>query len=72
MLPVLSRNIKQLLIYSSDFVLFLHSNAKQMPASVSDALKEVFQQEGGMSAEEAEQMFAVLERTGRLQMETWS
>lgn len=52
--------------------LFLCSNAKEMPASVSDALKEVLQQEGGLSAEEAQQMFAVMESTGRLQSETWS
>lgn len=52
--------------------LFLCSSAKQMPASVGDALKEVFQQEGGLSAEEAEQMFMAMEKTGRLQSETWS
>lgn len=50
----------------------LCSNAKQMPASVCDALKGVFQQEGGVSAEEAEQMLTAMERTGRLQSETWS
>ncbi|XP_018523345.1 NADPH-dependent diflavin oxidoreductase 1 [Lates calcarifer] len=60
------------LIANKSACFYIAGNAKQMPASVSDALKEVFQQEGGMSAEEAEQMFAVLERTGRLQMETWS
>lgn len=43
-----------------------------MPASVRDALKEVFQQEGGMSAVEAEHMLEAMERTGRLQSETWS
>lgn len=50
----------------------LCSNAKQMPASVCDALKGVFQQEGGVSAEEAEQMLTAMERTGQLQSETWS
>ncbi|XP_026195989.1 NADPH-dependent diflavin oxidoreductase 1 isoform X2 [Anabas testudineus] len=51
---------------------FYIAGAKQMPASVGDALKEVFQQEGGLSAEEAEQMFMAMEKTGRLQSETWS
>ncbi|KAK2818792.1 hypothetical protein Q5P01_024353 [Channa striata] len=51
---------------------YIAGNAKQMPASVGDALKEVFQQEGGLTAEEAEQVFAAMEKTGRLQTETWS
>ncbi|XP_040012443.1 NADPH-dependent diflavin oxidoreductase 1 [Xiphias gladius] len=60
------------LIANKSACFYIAGNAKQMPASVSDALKEVFQQEGGMSAEEAEEMFAAMERTGRLQSETWS
>ncbi|MEQ2167034.1 hypothetical protein GOODEAATRI_000087, partial [Goodea atripinnis] len=51
---------------------YIAGNAKQMPAAVCDALKEVLQQEGGVSAEEAEQMLAAMEKTGRLQSETWS
>lgn len=43
-----------------------------MPASVCDALKEVFQQEGGMSPNDAEQMLAAMERSGQFQSETWS
>lgn len=43
-----------------------------MPASVRDALKEAFQQAGGVSAEEAEQMLATMEKTGRFQSDTWS
>lgn len=43
-----------------------------MPASVRDALKEVFQQEGGLSSDNANQMLAVMENSGRLQCETWS
>lgn len=52
--------------------LFLCSNAKQMPAGVRDALKEVFQQKGALSSEEAEQMLTFMETSGRLQCETWS
>lgn len=43
-----------------------------MPASVRDALKEAFQQAGGVSAEEAELMLATIEKTGRFQSDTWS
>lgn len=43
-----------------------------MPASVRDALKEVFKQEGGLSSDDANQMLAVMETSGRLQCETWS
>uniref|UniRef100_A0A7N8WZT8 NADPH-dependent diflavin oxidoreductase 1 n=1 Tax=Mastacembelus armatus TaxID=205130 RepID=A0A7N8WZT8_9TELE len=60
------------LIANKSACFYIAGNAKQMPASVSDALKEVFQQEGGMSAEEAEQMLVTMERTSRLQCETWS
>lgn len=55
---------------SVDF--FSCSNAKQMPASVRDALKEVFQQEGSISPGDAEQMLEAMERSGRMQSETWS
>ncbi|XP_045923314.1 NADPH-dependent diflavin oxidoreductase 1 isoform X1 [Micropterus dolomieu] len=60
------------LIANKSAYFYIAGNAKQMPASVCDALKEVFQQEGGMSAEDAEQVLAALERSGRLQSETWS
>lgn len=52
--------------------LVLFRNAKQMPAAVCDALQFAFQQEGGVSAQEAEQMLVAMEKTGRLQSETWS
>lgn len=51
---------------------YIAGNSKEMPASVRDALKEVFQQEGGLSAEQAHEMLAAMERTARLQSETWS
>ncbi|KAM6975505.1 NADPH-dependent diflavin oxidoreductase 1 [Tautogolabrus adspersus] len=51
---------------------YIAGNAKDMPSSVCDALKEVFQQEGGVSSEDAEQMLEVMEKTGRFQSETWS
>ncbi|XP_029300133.1 NADPH-dependent diflavin oxidoreductase 1 [Cottoperca gobio] len=51
---------------------YIAGNAKEMPTSVCDALKEVFQKEGSMSAKDAEQMLATMERTGRFQSETWS
>lgn len=57
--------------YSVD-LFFLCSNAQQMPANVRDALKDAFQQEGGVSPEDGEQMLVALERSGRLQSETWS
>ncbi|XP_043951966.1 NADPH-dependent diflavin oxidoreductase 1 isoform X1 [Gambusia affinis] len=51
---------------------YIAGNAKQMPAAVCDALQFAFQQEGGVSAQEAEQMLVAMEKTGRLQSETWS
>ncbi|XP_075935768.1 NADPH-dependent diflavin oxidoreductase 1 isoform X1 [Anarhichas minor] len=51
---------------------YIAGNAKQMPTSVCDALKEMFQQEGGVSSEDASQMLATMERTGQFQSETWS
>uniref|UniRef100_A0A665U1H1 NADPH-dependent diflavin oxidoreductase 1 n=1 Tax=Echeneis naucrates TaxID=173247 RepID=A0A665U1H1_ECHNA len=60
------------LIANKNACFYIAGNAKQMPANVSDALKQAFQQEGGLSAEEAERMFEAMDRTGRLQSETWS
>ncbi|KAM4720085.1 NADPH-dependent diflavin oxidoreductase 1 isoform 2-T2 [Anableps anableps] len=60
------------LITNKNGCFYIAGNAKQMPAAVCDALKEAFQQEGGASAEEAEQMLAAMEKSGRLQSETWS
>ena len=63
-----------MVIYNSGFCLlsFTSSNAKEMPASVCDALKETFQSEGGLSVEESDQMLVAMERAGRFQSETWS
>ncbi|KAI3361997.1 hypothetical protein L3Q82_012200, partial [Scortum barcoo] len=60
------------LIANKSACFYIAGNAKQMPTSVCDALKEVFQQEGGVSAEDAEQMLAAMERSGQFQSETWS
>ncbi|XP_056288353.1 NADPH-dependent diflavin oxidoreductase 1 isoform X3 [Pseudoliparis swirei] len=51
---------------------YIAGNAKQMPSSVCDSLKEVFQEEGGLSSDEASEMLEAMERSGRLQSETWS
>lgn len=48
------------------------SNAKQMPASVCDALMEAFQTEGGLSASEAQEMLDAMEKSSRFQSETWA
>lgn len=51
---------------------YLAGNAKQMPAAVAEALRAVCQEEGGLSAPEAEAYLTALERAQRFQMETWS
>lgn len=43
-----------------------------MPEEVAEALKFVFQSEGGLSAPEAEEYLARLAQTHRFQAETWS
>lgn len=60
------------LIANQNACFYIAGNAKEMPASVRGALQEVFQQEGALSAEDAEQMLLAMERSGRLQSETWS
>ncbi|KAM4532222.1 NADPH-dependent diflavin oxidoreductase 1 [Fundulus diaphanus] len=60
------------LIANQNACFYIAGNAKLMPGAVCDALKEALQQEGGVSAEEAERMLAAMEKTGRLQTETWS
>lgn len=51
---------------------YIAGNAKEMPSSVREALKGVFQQQGAVSAEDAETMVQAMEQSGRLQSETWS
>ncbi|XP_029921186.1 NADPH-dependent diflavin oxidoreductase 1 [Myripristis murdjan] len=60
------------LIANKGAYFYIAGNAKQMPASVCDALKAAFQQEGGLSVQEADQMLDAMEKTGRFQSETWS
>ncbi|XP_046901451.1 NADPH-dependent diflavin oxidoreductase 1 isoform X1 [Hypomesus transpacificus] len=60
------------LIANRNAYFYIAGNAKQMPSSVCDALKMVFQSEGGVSSEEAEEMLVAMEKAGRLQRETWS
>ncbi|XP_020781782.1 NADPH-dependent diflavin oxidoreductase 1 [Boleophthalmus pectinirostris] len=60
------------LIASKNACFYIAGNAKEMPSSVRDALKGVFQQQGAVSAEAAEQMVVAMEQSGRLQSETWS
>ncbi|XP_066466654.1 NADPH-dependent diflavin oxidoreductase 1 isoform X1 [Tiliqua scincoides] len=52
--------------------IYLAGNAKQMPEAVGEALRSVFQTAGGLSAPEAEEHLAGLERAHRFQAETWS
>ncbi|XP_054030534.1 NADPH-dependent diflavin oxidoreductase 1 [Dryobates pubescens] len=52
--------------------LYLAGNAKQMPGAVAEALQWVLQVEGGLSASQAEEYLAALERSQRFQSETWS
>ncbi|XP_076867747.1 NADPH-dependent diflavin oxidoreductase 1 [Brachyhypopomus gauderio] len=51
---------------------YIAGNAKQMPAAVCDALKEVFQQGGGVTESQAQEMLNGMEKAGRFQSETWS
>uniref|UniRef100_A0A8C3ALA1 NADPH-dependent diflavin oxidoreductase 1 n=1 Tax=Cyclopterus lumpus TaxID=8103 RepID=A0A8C3ALA1_CYCLU len=60
------------LIANRSACIYIAGNAKQMPTSVCNALKELFQQEGGMSSADASQMLTNMERTGQFQSETWS
>ncbi|CAL8276339.1 unnamed protein product [Merluccius merluccius] len=60
------------LIANRNAYFYIAGNAKQMPTSVCDALKETFELEGGLSLEESDQMLVAMERVGRFQSETWS
>lgn len=50
----------------------LSSNAKYMPADVSEALTSIFREEGGLSGPEAAAYLAGLQRALRFQTETWA
>jgi sulfite reductase alpha subunit-like flavoprotein len=42
-----------------------------MPQAVRNALAEIFQTQGSMTPEDAEQYLQKLEKTGRYKQETW-
>lgn len=48
------------------------SNAKYMPADVTEALMSIFQEEGGLSQPNAATYLARLQRTLHFQTETWA
>uniref|UniRef100_A0A3B4CYH7 NADPH-dependent diflavin oxidoreductase 1 n=1 Tax=Pygocentrus nattereri TaxID=42514 RepID=A0A3B4CYH7_PYGNA len=60
------------LIANKNAVFYIAGNSKQMPTGVCDALKEVFQQEGGVTDSQAQEMLDGMEKAGRFQSETWS
>uniref|UniRef100_A0A8B9RF10 NADPH-dependent diflavin oxidoreductase 1 n=1 Tax=Astyanax mexicanus TaxID=7994 RepID=A0A8B9RF10_ASTMX len=60
------------LIANKNAVFYIAGNSKQMPTGVCDALKEVFQQEGGVTEIQAQEMLEAMEKAGRFQSETWS
>lgn len=60
------------LIANKNANFYIAGNAKQMPIGVCDALKEMFQNDGGMSESQAQEMLDTMEKVGRFQSETWS
>ncbi|XP_054612691.1 NADPH-dependent diflavin oxidoreductase 1 [Dunckerocampus dactyliophorus] len=60
------------LIVNKGAYFYIAGNAKQMPTAVRDALMAAFEQEGGLSSDDAEQMLTAMETCGRFQSETWS
>ncbi|GAA6089541.1 NADPH-dependent diflavin oxidoreductase 1 [Tachysurus ichikawai] len=60
------------LIVNKNAFFYIAGNAKQMPTAVCDALKEVFQQMGGVTESQAQEMLDTMEKSGRFQSETWS
>ncbi|XP_072344212.1 NADPH-dependent diflavin oxidoreductase 1 isoform X1 [Scyliorhinus torazame] len=60
------------LIQKEQAYFYIAGNAKMMPTQVTDALKSIFQSEGGLSEAESEHLLVELDRCGRFQTETWS
>jgi len=60
------------LISERNAYFFIAGNSKDMPNNVIDCLKEMFQEHGKMSLEEADVYFKNLEMKQRFQCETWS
>ncbi|XP_051963359.1 NADPH-dependent diflavin oxidoreductase 1 isoform X1 [Xyrauchen texanus] len=60
------------LIAKRNAFFYIAGNAKQMPTGVCDALKGIFEKEGGMSEDQAQEMLDAMEKAGRFQSETWS
>lgn len=43
-----------------------------MPSAVCDAVKQSFQQEGGVTENQAQEMLDMMEKAKRFQSETWA
>nr|XP_034958286.1 NADPH-dependent diflavin oxidoreductase 1 isoform X2 [Zootoca vivipara] len=52
--------------------IYLAGSAKEVPECIAEALCSGFESEGGLSAPQAAEFLAALERAGRFQAETWS
>ena len=50
----------------------VHRSAGKMPEQVAFALKQIFMQQGGLDAEQAENYFSAMNKTGQYQEECWS
>ena len=50
----------------------VHRSAGKMPEQVAFALKQIFMQQGGLDAEQAENYFSAMSKTGQYQEECWS
>ncbi|EGG03207.1 uncharacterized protein MELLADRAFT_75350 [Melampsora larici-populina 98AG31] len=60
------------MIFKDQASIFISGSAGQMPKSVRKALRNVFEKEGKMKEDEVDGLIERLEKTGRLQEETWN
>lgn len=60
------------MIVNKNGCFYIAGNSKDMPSCVREALTDVFQQQGAISADDAQKMLEAMEQSGRLQTETWS
>ncbi|KAI7853564.1 hypothetical protein BDC45DRAFT_510561 [Circinella umbellata] len=60
------------LIENRQAKIVLSGSAGKMPEQVAFALKQIFMQQGGLDAEQAENYFSAMNKTGQYQEECWS
>lgn len=59
-------------IEGKSYIIYHYRSSNKMPQQVAYAFKQVFMEHGGLDAEQAENYWSIMTKTGQYQEECWS